>query len=101
MALFCLLHGAWHDATCWEPLGAELRARGHRVVAPDLPLHNPATTYEERIRPALAALDAAIVAAGPGAPGTAGSIVVVGHSMGAADAPRRHQRLGSTDGDRG
>jgi pimeloyl-ACP methyl ester carboxylesterase len=42
------------------------------VVAPDLPLHDPSTTYEERARPALAAPP---------------DSVVVAHSLGAAYAP--------------
>ena len=24
MTTFCLIHGAWHDGTCWEPLAAAL-----------------------------------------------------------------------------
>lgn len=76
MATFCLIHGVWHDASCWEPLSERLEARGHDVVAPDLPYHDPETTYEDRARPALEALD-----------GVAGDVVVVGHSAGSAYAP--------------
>ena len=32
-----LLHGAWHGAWCWEPVARPLVARGHPVVAIDLP----------------------------------------------------------------
>jgi pimeloyl-ACP methyl ester carboxylesterase len=46
------------------------------VVAPDLPLDDPQTTYARRIEPALAALN-----------GTDGHVVVVGHSLGAGYAP--------------
>jgi pimeloyl-ACP methyl ester carboxylesterase len=46
------------------------------VVAPDLPLDNPQTTYAERIEPAFAALA-----------DVEGPIVVVGHSLGAGYAP--------------
>ena len=49
MTTFCLVHGAWHDATCWDPVTEALRAAGHDVVAPDLPFHDPATTFDERI----------------------------------------------------
>jgi len=73
---FCLVHGAWHDAACWDPLLAPLRAAGHEVVAPDLPFDDPEATFEQRIAPALDALG-----------GSAGPIVVVGHSMGAGYAP--------------
>ena len=53
-----------------------LEARGHEAVAPDLPLHDPDAGFEERARPALDALAGA----------AAGSVVVVGHSMGSACA---------------
>lgn len=71
MSTFCLIHGGWHDATCWEPLVECLRERGHDAVAPDLPLHDPNAGFEERTRPALQALD-----------GVVGPVVVVGHSQG-------------------
>ena len=76
MTTFCLIHGAWHDGACWEPLAARLRARGHDVDAPDLPYHDPLATYHDRVRPALDALD-----------GVDGDIVVVGHSLGSGYAP--------------
>ena len=75
MATFCLVHGAWHDGSCWEPVVRRLEARGHDAVAPDLPLHDPKAGYEERTRPALDALAAA-----------AHPVVVVGHSMASAYA---------------
>jgi pimeloyl-ACP methyl ester carboxylesterase len=70
MTTFCLLHGAWHDGSCWEQLTQQLRARGHRTIAPDLPFDDPNTDYAERIRPALQALQ-----------GVDDHVVVVGHSM--------------------
>ena len=39
MAVFVLVHGAWHGAWCFEKLVPALEARGHRAVAPDLPGH--------------------------------------------------------------
>jgi pimeloyl-ACP methyl ester carboxylesterase len=69
MATFCMLHGDWHDRFCWEPLVECLTAAGHNTVAPNLPYDDPEAGYEERIRPAMQALD-----------GVAGSVVVVGHS---------------------
>jgi len=75
MAVFCLIHGAWHDSSCWESVVGCLQARGHDVVAPDLPLHDPNTGFAERAHPALGALD-----------GAADPLVVVGHSMGSAYA---------------
>jgi pimeloyl-ACP methyl ester carboxylesterase len=76
VALFCLLHGAWHDPSCWEPLIGALRARGHDALAPDLPFHDPQATYADRIQPALEAVE-----------GITGPVVVVGHSLGARYAP--------------
>lgn len=43
MAAFLLLHGAWHGAWCWDPLGARLASAGHDVIAPDLPGLSAAT----------------------------------------------------------
>jgi pimeloyl-ACP methyl ester carboxylesterase len=75
VATFCLIHGAWHDSSCWDSVARLLEARGHRALTPDLPLHDPEADFEERARPALEALD--------GAPGP---VVVVGHSAGSAYA---------------
>jgi len=37
MATFVLVHGAWHGGWCWERVAPLLVAKGHRVIAPDLP----------------------------------------------------------------
>ena len=37
MATFVLIHGAWHGGWCWERVAPLLVAKGHRVIAPDLP----------------------------------------------------------------
>ncbi len=37
MAIFVLVHGAFHGAWCWVKLVPELEARGHRAVTLDLP----------------------------------------------------------------
>jgi len=73
VATFCLIHGAWHDPSCWDALIPRLEGHGHEAVAPELPLHDPAAGYDERIRPALEALE-----------GVGGQVVVVGHSQGTA-----------------
>jgi pimeloyl-ACP methyl ester carboxylesterase len=79
MATFVLVHGAWHGGWCWYKMVARLEARGHRVLAPDLPGHGrdrslagPATLadYVRRIADILAAEPA--------------PVVLVGHSMGGA-----------------
>jgi pimeloyl-ACP methyl ester carboxylesterase len=73
VATFCLIHGAWHEPSCWDELTPRLMERGHQVVIPDLPLQDPDAGFEERIQPALVALD------NVGAP-----LTVVGHSQGTA-----------------
>jgi hypothetical protein len=65
---FGLLHGGWHTGWHWRPLAAELTARGHRVVAPDLPAGDPAA-------------GAATYAAVAGAALTGGDTVLVAHSL--------------------
>ena len=67
----CLLHGAWHDGSCWHEVSGELRARGHAVVAPDLPLDDPHAGYAARLAPAVELLS-----------GVGGPVVIVGHSLG-------------------
>jgi pimeloyl-ACP methyl ester carboxylesterase len=69
VATFCLIHGSWHDSSCWEPLRAPLEEGGHDVVAPDLPIDDPAAGWRERVEPALQALD-----------GVEGPVAVVPHS---------------------
>jgi hypothetical protein len=69
MASFSLVHGAWHGGWCWNPLRAELEARGHVVHTPDLPCEDVAAGIEDY---------AAAVPA---------SDVVVGHSLGGLTIP--------------
>jgi pimeloyl-ACP methyl ester carboxylesterase len=76
MTTFCLIHGDWHDGSCWEKLMPLLNERGHRALAPDLPLDDPEAGFEERVRPAIEALD-----------GVTESVVLVGHSVGSGYAP--------------
>src|SRR5690242_14239699 len=74
MAAFCLIHGHWHDGSCWSAVAATLRSRGHRVAMPDMPFDRP-HTYRERAQPASDAV--------AGAPPP---VVVVGHSVASAEA---------------
>jgi pimeloyl-ACP methyl ester carboxylesterase len=75
MTTFCLIHGNWHDGSSWTPVAERLTARGHRALTPDLPFDVPNATYWQRAQPAVEALE-----------GVAGQIVVVGHSVGSAEA---------------
>jgi pimeloyl-ACP methyl ester carboxylesterase len=70
MSLFCLVHGAFLGAWCWDLLIPELEARGHEAVAMDLPLEDPdagAVRYAEEVLQALQ--------------GAGDDVVLVGHSM--------------------
>jgi pimeloyl-ACP methyl ester carboxylesterase len=73
--MFCLIHGNWHDGSCWAPLVERLRSRGHDAIAPDLPFDDITATYADRARPALEALA-----------DVEDTVVVVGHSVGSAEA---------------
>src|SRR4051794_27939833 len=86
MTTFGLVHGAWHDDACWEPLIERLEARGHTAVAPVLPCDDPAMgfcDYADIVVDALA--DAG------------DDVVLVGHSLGSETVPivadRRPVRL--------
>src|SRR5512137_122958 len=39
MALFVLVHGAWHEGSAWDVVVWELENRGHRVFAPTVAGH--------------------------------------------------------------
>jgi Predicted hydrolases or acyltransferases (alpha/beta hydrolase superfamily) len=80
-----LVHGAWHDASCWQLLSSELTARGHAVVAVDLPSEQPglgAEAYAEAVEAAVAPLR------------PSERLVLVGHSLGGLTVPVVAQRLG-------
>jgi pimeloyl-ACP methyl ester carboxylesterase len=77
MSTFLLVHGAWHGGWCWFKVAPLLEARGHRVLAPDLPSHGidrtpigavSLETYAQRICEIL--------------DGCEEPVVLVGHSMG-------------------
>ena len=77
MTAFALVHGGWHGGWCWELVQAELVARGHTAVAPDLPITDPAAG-------AVAYADA-VLAALPAAGDT--DVVLVAHSLAGLVAP--------------
>lgn len=37
MSTYLLIHGAWHGGWCWRKVVPLLEAKGHKVLAPDLP----------------------------------------------------------------
>ena len=63
-----LVHGAWADASSWNPVATELRTRGYEVLAPPNLLRGPAT-------------DSAYVSSFL-AQRTSGPVVLAGHSSG-------------------
>jgi len=44
---FCLVHGSFHGAWCWNLLRRELEAAGHEVVTRDIPGDEPGLTFED------------------------------------------------------
>lgn len=75
MATFVLIHGAADVGWSWHLVAAELRARGHDVVAPDLPCEDESAGLPENA-------DAVVQAIGERQ-----DLVVVGHSFGGFTAP--------------
>ena len=81
MATFVLIHGAGDSGWYWHLVAAELEARGHDVVAPDLPSDDDTATlgtYADTV---------------VGAIGEHSGLVVVGQSFGAFTAPLVCDRL--------
>jgi pimeloyl-ACP methyl ester carboxylesterase len=66
---FALVHGSYHGAWCWDLLIPELERRGHRVVAVNLPISDPAAAASEYAAAVVAAIDGIV------------DPIVVGHSM--------------------
>jgi pimeloyl-ACP methyl ester carboxylesterase len=75
MATFALVHGAWHGGWAWDVLVPELEARGHSVVAPDLPCEDVEAGVAEYARIVGDALHGVRDA------------IVVGHSLGGLTVP--------------
>ncbi len=81
MAIFGLIHGAWHGAWCWTRVVAELQALGHGAIVVDLPIDQAdATTsdYADAAADAFRGVD---------------DLVVVAHSMAGLVAPLVADRL--------
>jgi len=73
MSTYLLIHGAWHGGWCWRKVVPLLEAKGHKVLAPDLPGHgNDRTatasvtvkTYADRICEIAGAQAEAVILAG-------------------------------------
>jgi pimeloyl-ACP methyl ester carboxylesterase len=75
MATYVLIHGGGGSAWEWHLVAAELRERGHDVVAVDLPIEDESAGWSEYA-------DTVVDATGERA-----DLVVVGHSLGGFTAP--------------
>ncbi len=75
MATYVLIHGAADSAWYWHLVGAELRERGHDVVAVDLPCDDDSAGWEDYAGTVVAAI------------GERSHLVVVAHSLGGFTAP--------------
>lgn len=78
MATYVLIHGASSDSWYWHRVLPLLRARGHDVVAPDLPIGDDAAGLAEYRDTVLDAI---------GDRGDRGDLIVVAQSMGGFTAP--------------
>jgi pimeloyl-ACP methyl ester carboxylesterase len=75
VATFALIHGGGDVGWSWHLVAAELRERGHDVVAPDLPCEDDSAGLSEYADVVLDAI------------GERDELVVVGHSLGGFTAP--------------
>ncbi len=75
MRTFVLVHGAGDSSWSWHLVANELRARGHDLIAPDLPAGNDAFTLNDYAEHVVARI------------GDRNNITVVGHSFGGFTAP--------------
>ncbi|OKH27841.1 alpha/beta hydrolase [Chroogloeocystis siderophila] len=76
MSLFCLVHGAFQGAWCWDLLIPYLEGEGHKTVAMDLPIENSSATLSQFADAVIQTL-----------PKTDDDIVLVGHSMAGSIIP--------------
>lgn len=81
MATFVLVHGAGDVGWYWHLVEAQLRARGHSTIAPDLPCDNATASFDDYVG---AVADAA---------GDRRDLVIVGQSYGAFTATLAADRL--------
>lgn len=78
MTTYALIHGAGDVGWYWHLVENELRRRGHRTVAPDLPIENDDASLLHNAQVVVDAVEAIH---------DGGELVVVGHSYGGYIAP--------------
>lgn len=77
MAIFLLVHGAWHGGWCWRKVSPLAERKGHVALAPDLPGHGDDKTPTAAVTLQGYADRICEVAARQPEP-----VILVGHSMG-------------------
>lgn len=82
MATYVLIHGAGSDSWYWHLVAPELRARGHEVIAPDLPVADDSAGLEEYADVVVAAIGSATK-----------DVILVAQSMAGFTAPLVCQRV--------
>src|SRR5215472_17406053 len=83
MSTYALIHGAGSDSWYWHLVEPELRARGHDVVAPDLPCEDDSaglSAYTDAVIDAFGGHDSS-------------DVVVVAQSLGGFTAPLVCERV--------
>jgi len=75
---FCLVHGAWHGAWCWDLLRPKLEALGHRVLTPNLPITTPEADFDKYAQVVVGEIESS----------GAKEVDLVGHSMAGNVLPR-------------
>ena len=81
LSTFVLIHGAGDVGWYWHLVEAELRARGHDVVAPDLPADDDSLLLDDYADAVVSAI------------GDRRDLVIVAHSFGSFTAPLVAARL--------
>jgi pimeloyl-ACP methyl ester carboxylesterase len=81
MSTYVLIHGAGSDSEYWHLVVPLLRARGHDVVAPDLPCDDDSAGFEEYVQATFDVI------------GERTNLVVVGQSMGSFTATLLSSRI--------
>jgi pimeloyl-ACP methyl ester carboxylesterase len=76
MALFVLVHGAWHDGAAWDLTARELVGAGHRVLAPTMAGHGKGADRRVNHAACVRSIVDSI------ANGGANDFILVGHSFG-------------------
>ena len=78
MRTYALIHGAYDVGWYWHRVERELRERGHRSVAPDLPIEADDASLGDNAQVVIDAIEAIH---------DGGELIVVGHSWGGYIAP--------------